>query len=161
MKGHPEYLSLIVRAADSMLDGRDRERLDRHVATCAGCREALAAQQGVRTVLVNRPSATAPLDFQQRVQSAIRAAAPDPDFRRWSWRLLPVAAALAIGAFGVARQTRVVTVTPTAVERTADSTATVSSSLWSDSMSDTSVLSLMLHASADDSLADHLKDKQP
>jgi anti-sigma factor RsiW len=164
-----EYVTLIVRAVDDQLSAAERARLDAHLAICTACRGGLADQLAVRTMLASRPPLRASAAFRTRVMSAIEGRVPwfeALDFRRWSWGLAPVAAALLLFVYtSVDRQSAVATTDAAAVESSAAaSTQPVSSALWSDSVSDTSLLSLMLSASADDPLGNRLsvqKDKQP
>jgi anti-sigma factor RsiW len=161
---HPEFERLLVRSADGLIDTAERETLDRHLATCDSCREALAAQTLVRASLQARPPIDASAAFYARVRSSLRS--PESwidslDFRRWTWRLAPIAAALviAVAAFaGFNPQTE--SGSPIA-EISAASTAIdqpVSSALWSSSFSDDSVISLMLRANADDALSRHVSE---
>lgn len=166
---HPEFERLLVRAADELLDAREREILDGHLATCGSCRETLEAQRRVRTSLVARPPLDASAAFYARVTSALQTPVSwieGLDFRRWTWRLAPVAAALVVAVVAYAglsmrsEATAASTSDSTTVASAAD--LPVSSALWSSSFSDTSVLSLMLSASADDALSKHVTDnKQP
>src|SRR5438552_458282 len=94
------FESLIVRAADDLLNASDQSELDQHLATCASCRASLAAQRQIRAILLARTPVNASADFADRVRSAIGTGLPwlaHWDFRRWTWRLAPVAAALSIG----------------------------------------------------------------
>jgi len=111
---HPceDLIPTLLHAADGTLPTEERAVLEAHVATCAGCAEALADQQSMRqmlTVLADVPVTT---HVGTRVLAELRAAArPSPvaswletlDWRRWTWRLVPVAAVLALGVAGVAR----------------------------------------------------------
>jgi anti-sigma factor RsiW len=158
----PDYLALIVRAADGALDADGRTRLDAHVGSCAACRQALAAQREVRAMLADLPAVAAPGALRARVRAALEAGGArrvpwlaGADFRRWTWRLVPVAAALIVGAvYGVEHG---------AASAPADAAASVgdlsvSAALYSTDVTDASMLSLLLQANADDTLADYLKD---
>ncbi len=165
MTEHPEFFSLLVRAAEGRLAPDDQARLDGHLAGCLACRDALEAQRAVRAALASRPPTLAAPDFQARVMAAIgrtRVARPRSleawierwDFRRWTWRLAPVAAALVVAVLSVLYGT---TGRLTAASSSAAAgQLPVSAALWAPSVSDTSVLSLMLEANPDDSLASHL-----
>jgi anti-sigma factor RsiW len=161
---HPEFERLIVRGADGLLDAAEREALDRHLTTCDNCRAALAAQTLVRTSLQLRPALEASPAFYARVTSAMRAPASwvdSLDFRRWTWRLAPVAAALVIAVVAFAGLSMRTDTTASSAEIQTASIAgdqPVSSALWSSSMSDDSVLSLMLRANADDALSRHVSE---
>jgi len=151
-----EYEALIVRVADGLADEADHGRLAEHVSRCPACQHALAVQREAKAVLASRPPLEASPSFRVRVRDMIeeeqaRSLVTLLDFRRWTWRLAPVAAALAIAAtVGVTRTT-------TATEDTALMTETaaqlpVSAAWYSTSLSDSSLLSLMLQANADDQL---------
>ncbi len=154
--------ALLVRAAEDehMLPAVDRARLGTHLSDCSSCREALADQRAVRARLVAEPVVGASLGFDRRVMAAIRAEAESRsrswldglDVRQWTWRLVPVAAALAL-TVAVVAQTE-------AVGSGADTdTLPVSSALFSEDVSESSLLSLMLSANVDDTLGNHRKDQ--
>ena len=147
------FTALLVRAAEDELPVEDRARLDAHLLDCPSCREALADQRAVRSRLLAEPVVGASLGFDRRVMAAIRAEAEGRarswldslDFRRWTWRLVPVAAALAL-------VTAVVAQTNTVVGAADTDTLPVSSALFSEDVSEASLLSLMLTANVDDTL---------
>ena len=161
---HPEFERLLVRAADGLLEGSERETLDQHLATCDSCRAALAAQTRVRSSLQSRPPIGASAAFYARVRSSMRSPASwldSLDFRRWTWRLVPIAAALVIAVVAFAGLSMRTDSGPAVTEVETASTATdqpVSSALWSTSLSDDSVISLMLRADADDALSRHVSE---
>src|SRR5687768_3019966 len=88
---------------DNLLSAAERANVDRHLASCAGCRRALAEGQGARTILRARANelrgAGLPPGLRSRCEAAARdhLAAPVPYWRR---RLLPlsVTAVLALVA---------------------------------------------------------------
>ena len=174
--------ALLARAAE----GNDDARLTAHLKDCASCRAALADQRAMRELLQGYPVEGARLGFDARVMAAIRAEAEGRsrnwldhlDFRRWTWRLVPVAAALALASFWTAAPASfwtaapasgVINQTDTTTGMTGDETTVttststdnmpVSSALWSESVSGSSLLSLMLTANADDTLSTHRKDQ--
>jgi anti-sigma factor RsiW len=162
------FESLLVRAADGGLNDADRTRLEAHVAGCDACRESLADQIAVRQALQARPALGAGPDFSVRVMTAIEA--QDSrfgwldwlDFRQWTWRLAPVAGALLVAAAAVTQLAPApsdATSTAAATDAPFDASLPVSAALWQDSLTDTSVLSLMLSASADDRLTDAYKER--
>jgi anti-sigma factor RsiW len=162
------FESLLVRAADGVLNDADRTRLESHVAGCEACRESLAVQIAVRQTLQARPAFAARPDFSARVMIAIEAQDPQVgwldwlDFRRWTWRLAPVAGALlvaAAAAINLAPASSGATSSPAATDAAFDASLPVSAALWQDSLTDTTVLSLMLSASADDRLTDAYKER--
>lgn len=169
---------LLVRAAEGTSRPDEQARLDAHLASCAFCREALADQRAMRELLQSHPVDGARLGFDTRVMAAIRAEAEGRsgswldalDFRRWTWRLVPVAAALALASvMTAASRSGVVSQTDTTAGLAGDGTTVgagtgtdelpVSSALWSESVSGSSLLSLMLTANADDTLSTYRKDQ--
>ncbi|HQX81360.1 MAG TPA: zf-HC2 domain-containing protein [Vicinamibacterales bacterium] len=154
------FTALLVRAAEDVLPAEDRARLDTHLLDCPACREDLADQRAVRARLLAEPVGGASLGFDRRVMAAIRAEAEGRartwldslDFRRWTWRLVPVAAALAL-------VTAVVSQTSTVVGAVDTDTLPVSSALFSEDISESSLLSLMLSANVDDTLGTYRKDQ--
>ena len=161
------FTALLVRVADDSASAQERAQLDAHLATCASCAAALADQRDVHTWLNAQPIGGASLGFDARVMAAIRADADGRvrgwldslDFRRWTWRLVPVAAALALVAVTMSQTDTPQTGTSESATASDTDSLPVSSALWSDSVSGSSLLSLMLTASADDALATHRKDQ--
>ncbi len=147
------FTALLVRAAEGALPAEDRARLDTHLPDCASCRKDLADQRAVRSLLLAEPVVGASLGFDHRVMAAIRAETEGRarswldslDFRRWTWRLVPVAAALALTV-------AVVTQTEVGVSGADTDALPVSSALFSEDVSESSLLSLMLSANVDDTL---------
>jgi len=174
-----QYEGKLARAADGDLDGAELASLNEHLATCEACRqemesqiESLGSLRSLRLAVLAqaRPVASgsdgfgASEDFHARVMAAVEQAAPWTtrwNWKVWSWSLAPVAAALAIVTVVViTRQTPASTtsIDLSALASGSAANSPVSSALWSSSMSDTSLLSLMLTANADDALADHMAD---
>lgn len=92
--------AVIARAA-GRVDPAGVERLAAHLAGCAACREASAGQDDVAAVLSARPAAAAPLGFATRVMAHLDASPTwldVIDWRRWTVRLAPAAAALLVVA---------------------------------------------------------------
>ncbi|MSO50562.1 MAG: zf-HC2 domain-containing protein [Acidobacteria bacterium] len=147
------FTASLVRAAEDVLPAEGQARLDAHLLDCPSCREALVDQRAVRSRLVAEPVAGASLGFDRRVMAAIRAETEGRarswldslDFRRWTWRLVPVAAALALTV-------AVVTQTEAVVSGADTDALPVSSALFSEDVSESSLLSLMLSANVDDTL---------
>ena len=169
---------VLARAAEGNSTPDDDARLNAHLQDCAPGRAALAHQRAMRELLQSYPMEGARLGFDARVMAVIRAEAEERsghwldnlDFRRWTWRLLPVAAALALASIITAAPTSgVISQTGTATGMTGGETTVttsistdnmpVSSALWSESVSGSSLLSLMLTANADDTLSIHRKDQ--
>ena len=97
---------LLARAADGRLGVSPSETLARHLAGCAGCREALDAQRAARELLASRPDAPVPLGFATRVMANLPPRRPSAaaawlealNWRAWTLRLAPVAGALFVWA---------------------------------------------------------------
>jgi anti-sigma factor RsiW len=155
------YESLLIRLADGTIDAAARRELDAHLATCADCREAVDAQRAAREALVGwLPGPVSP-EFAVRTMAEIERRQRVPwqallDFRRWTWRLVPVAASLAILAYGLA---------PAGSDAGGAVTVTdqrpVSAALWAEDLSEADVLALMIRADADDALAQSLERITP
>ena len=93
---------LLAAAAGDHLDPERRARLDAHLVVCDACRSALADQLTVRSWLAKTPEAEAPARFAERVRARIdesESLLGIADFRRWTLRLAPVAALLALAAW--------------------------------------------------------------
>ena len=106
--------SLLVRAADGTLDADRRAEMDRHLATCAACREAMDVQRSARALLGARPDAAVRPGFATRVMANLPAQDPGGaldttafgggdwldllNWRAWTIRLAPVAATLVLAA---------------------------------------------------------------
>jgi hypothetical protein len=98
---------MIAAAIDDALEPSRRLLLDAHVRICPACRAALADQRLVRTILSSTPLVDPPPDFVARVNARIDDTAGWfglTDFRLWTLRIAPAAAALAlIGVLGLAQ----------------------------------------------------------
>jgi anti-sigma factor RsiW len=145
-----DHLGLLVRAADDCLDAAGRARLDVHLAGCEACRAALETQQLAHQMLADA------YDVQLRPGLATRVVAQlEPsdrflerlDFRRWTWRVSPVAAGLFLAAYLV-----VFTSQPTAAFETAGAVTTAEvgdgadAVLLSDAVNGTDLVSLIWEA---------------
>ena len=161
---------LLVRAAEGSLPPAEQARMDAHLNHCASCREAFADQRAMRELLQSHPVQGARLGFDTRVMAAIRAEAEarpgswldNLDFRRWTLRLVPVAAALALASIVVSQSDTTSALAgdeTTVVASNSADDLPVSSALWSESVSGSSLLSLMLTANADDTLSNYRKDQ--
>lgn len=137
-----DRIGLIVRAADGSLDAHDRASLDRHLTTCPSCRAALDAQQLSHTLLAHAFDTEAPLGFSTRVLAHLETPAhwlDRLDFRRWTWRIGPVAAALLLAAWMVTGET---TSAAEAVISATDAGVAADAVLWSDAMNDADLVSI-------------------
>jgi hypothetical protein len=93
------WSSLIVRAADGLLDGDSSRLLTDHLASCEPCRLEARAQLHVKIALGGRPEAAAPAHLALRISTALDAEASSrwidlANWRTWGLRLLPAAAVL-------------------------------------------------------------------
>ena len=92
---------LLLRRLEGRLEGDEGHPLERHLEQCETCRETLEVQRRVAAVLSSRPVAEAPLGFAGRVMANLE---PVPgwldalNWRVWTFRLAPVAAALIVVA---------------------------------------------------------------
>ncbi len=94
-----DFIPLLVRRIDGALSETDRAALERHLAACAGCRDAAAAQDQVAAALASRPDAEPRPAFAQRVSLRIAEESGWFGVADWRWlsvRLAPVAALLLI-----------------------------------------------------------------
>lgn len=92
---------LLLRRLEGRLEGDDRHRLASHLEHCAECREELQAQEAVAATLSSRPLAEVSPGFASRVMAAVEPAPAWLDmlnWRAWTFRLAPVAAALVLVA---------------------------------------------------------------
>jgi anti-sigma factor RsiW len=150
-----DLIPALVRAADGTLSAQEQTALSAHLATCAACTEALADQQAMRQALVTLAETPQTTYVATRVMAQLRAERPATtwleslDWKRWTWRLVPVAAALAIVVGSVAQTTATEAVV--AVDATTGLPA--SSALVTGEVGGTDLLSLLLNASADSTLA--------
>ncbi len=157
-----DLLPLLLKAADdAALGPADRQRLDAHLAGCAACAEALADQRAMRAALgaLREAPVTSVGHLVMAQLRQTQATTPEAptwfdalDWKRWTWRLVPVAAALALAVANVARPavTAEDTGAADAVSATADVTTTPASAvLFSEDASAQDLLSLLLTASAD------------
>jgi predicted anti-sigma-YlaC factor YlaD len=92
---------LLLRRLDGRLAAADDDRVAQHLAQCGSCRDELASQAVVAEILASRPTTEAPRDFASRVMAELD---PAPgwlemlNWRVWTYRLAPVAAALVLVA---------------------------------------------------------------
>jgi anti-sigma factor RsiW len=158
---HEPYVGLIARAADGSLDEGGRQELDAHLTQCPTCRAALDEQREARQVLMSwRPELASP-EFASRVIASLPA---KPwwhawDLQWWTWRLAPVAGALAVAAAVVVTRgdaTDVVDV-PSVAEATADRLP-ASVALATKDLSDGDALTLLLVADPDETVIDAFQE---
>jgi anti-sigma factor RsiW len=91
----------MLRELDAELSIEEQTRLAAHLGSCDDCRHAAAEQQAVALALRSRPVAPAPVGFSSRVGNRLDEEVDWfalVEWRRWTWRLLPVAASLLIVA---------------------------------------------------------------
>jgi hypothetical protein len=91
--GHPVDDATLNAYADGELGEAGRARVERHVDTCASCRDTIADLRSLSETLGALPAARAPRSFVLR-ESDVRPE-PAPAFRRWQ----PTVSGLAIAAF--------------------------------------------------------------
>ena len=92
---------LLLRSLEGRLEADEGHQLERHLAQCDACRETLKAHRRVAAVLSSRPAADVPLGFSGRVMVNIEPVSgwmEALNWRAWTFRLVPVAAALVVVA---------------------------------------------------------------
>lgn len=158
----------IAQAADDSLAAEARLALDAHLATCEPCRASLSRQREARAILMARPIMPV-RDLSAAIRAQLEAEQSWIDrlninWRMWSLRVAPIAAALMVIAVMTVRS--VDTATTTAATETvattaaADTSTPVVSALWSDGVSDDALLTLFLRAKPDDELSNYATDIQ-
>ena len=163
------FEELIAQAADEALTPESRRALDAHLDTCGDCRALLVTQREARAILRARPIVPV-RDLSAAIRARLEAEQSWIDrlninWRMWSLRVAPIAAALVVVAvlsvrsFDASSSTSNAAATSTTDTASADSTPVVSA-LWSESMSDDALLTLFLRARPDDELANYATDIQ-
>ena len=142
--------ALIARRADESSDEGVNAALDAHVASCADCRVILEAQREVVAVLRSRPLAPVSAMFSQRLASRLDEVSGwfgIADWRIWTFRVAPIAAAIALMALLTSGPARTQTSSPITIDEWArsglDSTS-VSSMLWQKEVTPESLLESMV-----------------
>jgi hypothetical protein len=151
----PGFDDQLVRAAEVAAAEID-PAFAAHLSTCGACRAALDEQRQVRAMLMARPALAASPALRVRVRDAIereRTWTGVIDFRRWTWRLVPVTAAVALLTwFGIQS-----TAGGSSTETAEPGDLPVSAVLYAADVSDASALTLVLRAHADERLASYLE----
>jgi anti-sigma factor RsiW len=139
----------LARLADRDDDGPARADVEAHLAGCAGCREAFEAQRQVSLALRARPDSVPRPDFAAAVRTRLEAGWVGlADWRQWTLRLAPVAAALALAAWllgAPASQTAVPTLDDWA--RAAAGTESTARLIWDGEVTSDTLLAGMLDGS--------------
>jgi anti-sigma factor RsiW len=125
--------SLILREVDGLLAAEELAALEAHAAGCEACRRRRQASLDVARALARRAEAPVPAGFAARVVARAFPEAPPGlldviNWRRWTARMLPVAAAFLVVA--VVAGGSAVTTTGATEEAGADSSA-VAIDVWS------------------------------
>jgi anti-sigma factor RsiW len=142
----------IARRADDpaslldLVDARTIAAVDAHLESCASCREALDTQRNVSAWLRTRPADRLSPHFASQLAARLDEASGwfgIADWRAWTLRLAPVAAALALATYlGLGASTQ----SPATIDEwtlaTTDSSA--ESILWESDMSADSLMETML-----------------
>ncbi|MCY4074608.1 MAG: zf-HC2 domain-containing protein [Acidobacteria bacterium] len=98
---------LLARAADGTLDAQRLALLAGHLEACPDCRAALETQRAARAAVAARPDRPVSHGFTARVMAALPEREPAAaalgwldalNWRAWTLRLAPVAAALFVAA---------------------------------------------------------------
>jgi predicted anti-sigma-YlaC factor YlaD len=179
----PERVPLLVRAVDGALETAELVALEAHLAECARCRAAFEGQRIARAHLMSWSPAAAPADFVARVLRDVDAHESwldRWDFRRWTWRLAPLATAAAIAMGIVVGRTDVSYADAPSTDSIAETTGaetsgagaagagaegaemtgdvTVAAAILSEDLSGDAVLGLLLTAEADEPIAEALEE---
>lgn len=165
-----DALELLARREESGgLEPGDAARLGEHLTACAACRDLVDAQSPVAAVLGSRPVSVVPVGFDERLAARLaaeRSWVGLADWRVWTFRLAPLAAAAALAAFvwpGPARETRAGETAPVAsLTAVMETWATgegaggrpAASILWQTEAPDDTVLLTVLTAAPDDPMAE-------
>lgn len=156
--------SEIAQAADDSLAPEQRHALDAHLTACDSCRALFDTQREARALLMRRPIVPV-RDLSAQIRAALDAERPWIDrlninWRAWSLRVAPIAAALVVVAVMLVRTVDTNTGTSVATNETsvaaADTTASVASALWSGDVSEDTLFNLFLRARPDDALANYV-----
>jgi anti-sigma factor RsiW len=99
-----DIAQFIARRADDgeSIDAEVRARVDEHLAVCDSCRAALETQRNVSAVLRMRPADRVSPGFAAQLTARLDDASGwfgIADWRAWTLRLAPVAAALALATY--------------------------------------------------------------
>lgn len=150
-----DFADRLVRAAETPDLEAIEPALAAHLQRCDSCRAALEEQRQIRTMLAARPAMAASPALRVRVREAVereRTWTAVIDFRRWTWRLVPVAAAVVLLTIVGIQSTG-----GTASETAELDDLPVSAVLYASDVSDASALTLMLRADADERLASYME----
>ena len=137
-----------VTAADAPTVG-ERAELEAHLAECAACRDALAEQRLVSTLLRSRPELVPSAAFARQLASRLDDASGwlgILDWQVWTFRLAPVAVVLALAAL-FAGTSATSDVSPATIDTWTRSVAESSpgaSAVWQDGTSPDSLIETML-----------------
>lgn len=152
----------IARRADApeTLDATILRAVDSHVAGCAACRAVLDEQRAVAGMLRMRPANDVSVRFGAQLSARLEDASGwfgIADWRRWTLRLTPIAAALALATYlGLGTTSQAPASVPAAVPLSVNDWALGAaegqpgsareSMLWESGVSAESVLETMLTA---------------
>jgi anti-sigma factor RsiW len=155
--------SVILAFADGRLDQLRRRAVEEHLASCGGCRDAVAEQSDVARVLAAAPETPAPAWLAERINARLDEASGWYGLADWRWlavRVAPVAGALLIAA-GIAverprLQSSAQSNEPVSLAQVVESwaggdgdSAPATSVLWKQDVSQDSMLFTVLAAPAD------------
>lgn len=153
-----DLIPALVRAAEGslhVLPADERARLQTHLTTCAACAQALADQTSMRESLMMMATEPVHTFVGTRVMANLRSEKSATswieslDWKRWTWRLVPVATVLAIAVGSVAAGTNA---DATDAADTTDAMP-ASSALVTGEVGGNDLLSLLLNSTADAALA--------
>ncbi len=150
---------LLLRRLEGWLEADEGQGLERHLEQCETCRETLEVQRRVAAVLSSRPLVEVPPGFTGRVMANLE---PGPgwldalNWRVWTFRLAPVAAALLVVAalgFGPTEAAEPLEFSDLVAEWVVEEDAEglpAFSLLWQDDVTDDTLLEAVLTANPDE-----------
>ena len=152
---------LLLRRLEGRLEPDMAHGLERHLEQCETCSKTLEVQRRVSAVLSSRPVAEVPLGFAGRVMGNLE---PVPgwldalNWRVWTYRLAPVAAALMVVAamgFGPTEAAEPLEFSDLVAEWVVDEDLEglpAFSVLWQEEVTDDTLLEAVLTAESDEPL---------
>ena len=156
--------SELLRAAD----GEPSATASAHLTTCETCQALVDDQRAAHAMLTARPILPA-RDLSAAIRATLEAERPSTLFgmvdrlninwRLWSFRVAPLAAALALVAMVLVRTADTTTATGTVATDTT-STSPVVSALWSGDVSEDALFNLFLTARPDDALGSYVPENK-
>lgn len=146
---------LLLRRLERRLGAAESQRVERHLALCERCRATVETQERVAAVLSARPAVEAPVGFAHRVMANLDTSPGWLEllnWRVWTCRLAPVAAAMVVVAvlgFGSTKTTEPLEFSDLVADWVVDEDAgalPAFSLLWQEAVADETLLEAVLTA---------------